>query len=395
MNKIIPISILLLILITGGCRQSRSTSEEKDGEQSVRIEGRIGDGQGQEVMIEEMAAREYIPADTAICDEDGEFFLGFTPAQTSFYALRTGSSSYITLLIEPGEQITLDIPQDNPAAYTVNGSPGSALLRDLSLEHKRVLDELGEIARQNTEGRDEAGFVEKKPGLDRRFDSICQSFHDHSLAFIQDHSHSLATLIALYNLYGQGLPVFHPEKDLAVYQFVDSSLRSHFPGNELVQMLHAQLREAEQLAQMNEQGSGPRVGENAPDFVSSGPDGREHAIRDYRGSYLILSFWAGWSRGSRDENAVLKEAWEAFGSKGLKILQVSFDGNKEVWTSAIREDGLRWDQVGDLTHWDSPLADLYGIERIPANYLIAPDGRVVAKDLFGDKLIKELEHIYR
>ncbi len=62
-------------------------------------------------------------------------------------------------------------------------------------------------------------------------------------------------------------------------------------------------------------------------------------------------------------------------------------GNQIVWTTAIEEDALRWDHVSDLRRWESPIADLYGIEKIPSNYIIDPEGIIIARDLFGNELL--------
>ena len=135
-------------------------------------------------------------------------------------------------------------------------------------------------------------------------------------------------------------------------------------------------------------------GEIAPDFVSSRIDGSQLALSDLRGDYVLLRFWAGWSRLSRDENPTLKRAQEMYGEQPFRILQVSFDDNREIWTGAIREDGLDWDHVSELTRWETPVADLYKVEKIPCNLLLDPSGRIVDTDLFGDKLLEKLKIIF-
>ena len=135
-------------------------------------------------------------------------------------------------------------------------------------------------------------------------------------------------------------------------------------------------------------------GEIAPDFVSSRPDGSDLALSDLRGNYVLLSFWAGWSYMSRDENSVLKKAQELYGRFNFRILQVSFDDSRETWLHAIKEDGLDWEHVSELKRWETQVADLYHVEKIPSNVLVDPSGRVVETDLFGDRLLEELELIF-
>ncbi len=346
------------------------------------------------MILEEMAAREFIPIDSVTCREDGTFQISFEPGETAFYVLRTGPAGYITLLIEPGEKVTLKGDYGQPDRCLVEGSSGSELLMDLAGEHKKALEALALIARRNMELRSSPGYAQLKPDLDRQFDSITLAFHDFSLGFIERNQESLAILIALYNLYGQGLPVFHPEKDLQVYRFVDSVLSGRYSGFEAVELLHAQLLEAEASFTRPQQLPGLTIGEIAPDFVSSRPDGQRMALSDLKGNYVLLAFWAGWSKVSREENGALREAWEKHRVKPFRILQVSFDGERRVWLKAIEEEGPEWDHVSDLMRWESPVADLYLVERIPSNYLIDPGGRIIGADLFGDTLIKRLDILF-
>ena len=136
------------------------------------------------------------------------------------------------------------------------------------------------------------------------------------------------------------------------------------------------------------------LGKIAPDFVSSHPDGSQIALSDYRGNYVLLSFWAGWSTPSRDENQYLNDAWKLYKQLNFRILQVSFDNERRSWTEAIEQDGLSWNHVSDLRRWESPVADLFQVEKIPSNYLIDPEGRIIAQDLFGRELVKKLNNLY-
>ena len=389
------IFLTLGFLVFVSChRAGKSEPEKEAGSERTEINGELKNGIGRIVILEEMAAHEYIPIDTVTCNEDGTFRISFNPPQTAFYVLRIGQEGYITLLIEPGESLILKGTYGAPDHYMVEGSTGSELLMALSQKHKEALEALGVIARQNMEIRSSPEFAGLKMELDRQFDSVTASFHDYSLDFIHRNRESLVILIALYNLYGQGLPVFHPETDLYVYKFVDSALSTRYAGFEIVDLLHAQVTEAGVSGLQERKLPGLEPGQIAPDFVSSGPDGEEIALSDYEGTYVLVAFWAGWSKLSREENRYLKEAWEKFGSFPFRILQVSLDGERDVWLNAIEQDDLNWDHVSDLRQWETVVADLYRVERIPANCLIDPDGKIIATDLFGEKLIEQLDTIF-
>ena len=378
-----------------GCRSNESSQEaKKPVEGGIQITGKLQGGDGTRVFLEEMGAREFTPIDTVKCDETGSFEIGFTADRTAFYVLRYGTSRRVTLLIEPGEKVEFSGSVQDDAPYAVKGSRGSELLQELSEEHQKALKALGKIARRNMEMMSDPDYASLKLDLDRKFDSVTTAFHDYSLRFIKTHPESLVVLVALYNLYGEGLPVFHPKEDLEVYRYADSALNERYSGFEAVDLLHAQVAEATAALADDGHLHSVKKGEIAPDFVSSRPDGSQLALSDLRGNYVLVAFWAGWSSVSREENRILKQAYSSYREQPFRIVQVSLDASKKEWTDAISEDGLAWDQVSDLLRWDSPVANLYQVEKIPSNVLVDPSGKVVAKDLLGEELLEKLKSLF-
>jgi peroxiredoxin len=386
--------LIFLTLPVLGCNQKTATdSNEITNENTTQIRGVLKGGSGEQVLLEEMGAREYIPVDTVQCDDSGTFRITFSQNQIAFYVLRYGSSGYITLLLEPGESVDFEGQLQEKDSYSIKGSPGSALLQELAAEHKRALDALGAIARKNRENVSSPDYVDLKKQLDLQFDSITSAFQDYSRQFIHEHPNSPAILIALYNLYGEGFPVFSPTKDFPVYIFVDSVMTKGYNELEVVRLLHAQVEEAKQVSAGRSQSNILKKGEIAPDFVSSRPDGSLMSLSNLRGSYVLLNFWASWSKLCRQENATLVKALERFEKMNFRILQVSVDDNRSDWMAAIDEDGLRWDHVSDLKRWETPVVDLYGVDKIPFNVIIDPSGKIVETELYGEQLLNKLDQL--
>jgi hypothetical protein len=83
------------------------------------------------------------------------------------------------------------------------------------------------------------------------------------------------------------------------------------------------------------------------------------------------------------------ELYRKYRSKKFEIYQVSIDENRFEWVDAIDKDKLGWINVGDMK--GSILAvNSYNIQKIPFNYLLDPDGKIVAKDIQGPALNKTL-----
>ena len=70
----------------------------------------------------------------------------------------------------------------------------------------------------------------------------------------------------------------------------------------------------------------------------------------------------------------------------MNIIGVSLDKDASKWKEAIAKDGLVWTQVSNLKFWDEPIAAQYGVQSIPATFILDASGKVVAQDLRGDEL---------
>lgn len=136
-----------------------------------------------------------------------------------------------------------------------------------------------------------------------------------------------------------------------------------------------------------------RIGATAPLFQSTDTAGHTVNLKDFRGKYVLLDFWASWCGPCREENPNLVKAYEQFKDKNFTVLGISLDqpGKQAAWIKAIHDDGLVWAQVSDLQYWKSPVALLYSIRSIPQNFLLDPQGKIVAANLRGEALTQKLQ----
>ena len=198
------------------------------------------------------------------------------------------------------------------------------------------------------------------------------------LTLIQENPQSLAALYILYRYYSYRVS---SEELRNILSYVDKK----FKDTEYVQVL-------EKLASTLEKVG---IGEQVPEFVAYDQTDKEVKSSSLVGSgYVLFDFWASWCPPCRAENPNLVKAYAKYKDKGFEIVSVSLDNNVERWQSAYTKDGLSWLQLIDRKAWAGDGVVKFGIRLIPANFLISPEGKIIAHNLKGDDLEQFLKELF-
>jgi thiol-disulfide isomerase/thioredoxin len=368
----------------------------QSGKENFRVSGNLSGEKGAMVFLKEMTVRNLIPVDSAMPDENGAFSLRGYTDMVRFYTFYISKDDFITLLIRPGDRITLTgETQSLSDTYQVEGSDDSRNIRELNIELKKTLLRIKALSRILNDSINSPDFENIKSGLDKTYAEIVNSQREFTFRFIRENINSPASLMALYQQIGSHHYLLDPVKDFPYYKMVDSSLTILYPGSEAVQELHRQVVELtaqKRATEMNLRRF--EKGATVPEIALPSPDGDTIALSSLKGKYVLLDFWASWCSPCRYENPNLVSVYQKYNSKGFEIYQVSLDRSHAAWTKAINDDHLTWINVSDVKYWNSVVVPVYNIQGIPANFLLDPEGRIIDQNLRGKMLNEKLKEIF-
>lgn len=363
------------------------------------ITGTIKNGGGTMVYFEELKPDGVVILDSTKISSNGSFKIKKRAGSMNYYRLRLGNTqtpkgyaspkNEIIFISDSTETLTLDAEMDTnvdainnngknkPTNFSgepiVKGSKQTDLLNQLNavlLKGEKTIDSLNSIYQQTPEKFNQ---VEGE----RIFNEVQIGRAEYMRKFVDENSSQFVAL--------QALPFLNPDTDIDHFKKVYDELFKIYPKNGWVINLGLRVQQLSFLA----------VGTQAPDFSILTPEDKPIALKDFKGKYVLVDFWASWCKPCRAENPNVVAAYNKFKGKGFTIFGVSLDQNKEAWISAIKSDGLVWQHGSDLKYWDSAPAKLYNVTSIPYNILLDKDGKIVAKNLHGPELEGKLTEVLK
>jgi len=307
---------------------------------------------------------------------NGKFTLTIVLKEPEIYDLGVDNSSLVQVLAKPGDKIDLKISKDH---IEVTGSKETQYLIDYEANRKiafnkylkRTYDSSAVAVKSGDKARIEYWNVEHEKASQNYKAELAQwveqPFFINSLAAVH---HSIR---------------WNSETDTALMNQMVSIFQQKYPNYDLTRQLVNKVNATKRIA----------IGAIAPGFVSTDTAGKKVDLKDYRGKYTFVEFWASWCPPCREESPTLVRLYNEYKDKGFAILSVSIDKNTTQWKNAIRQDGYTWGNVCDLNGYGGPTAALYTVTAIPNSFLLDKNGRIIAKNLRGKELESKLAKLIK
>lgn len=379
------VAVLTLVAVLYGCN-SRNR---------VVVEGEFAACPEEVVVLESLSASGAIESDSVYTNKNGSFKMSVTlpDGEATFYNLRC-AERVVPLIVAPGERVVVNSVPGLIDGYTVEGSKESALVREVkNLLNFGVarLDSLTMLYNQTT-AKNIQQLINKE--YSREYIGIKRS----QIEFIVKNAGSLAAIYALNQRLPGDQVLFGGERDIVYFRLVAEKVEENYPTSPYLAGLKAAIaqydRQMEFANKINDALDAEPI--NFPEIEVPDMFGKKQSLAALQeGKVLLLDFWSIADQNASFRNAELKEIYSKYHEGGFEIYQVSVDTTKPAWIEVVQAQKLPWVSVCDFKGAASIAVQMYGIESIPQNFLIDREGNIVARNVYGDALVKELQKIIK
>ena len=290
--------------------------------------------------------------------QNGKFsFVGKTPSPDFKVIGVDGQAPFITIFLD-NSNVSISVKKDGLETAEIKGSASHNDFISFTKATKPYEDLL--IGK----GRFEANFMDEAAAAIEKF--------------VNEHSDSYISPLAIYRQN-------QITGDYTKLESLYNNLSMPVKASPIAGYLYQQI----------EQNKAAGYGKPLANFSQADTSGKEISLESFKGKYVLVDFWASWCGPCRAENPNVVNTFEKYKNKNFTVLGVSLDRAKQPWLDAIAADGLAWTQVSDLKFWSNAVAQQFGIQSIPQNFLIDPQGNLIGKNLRGAALEYKLSRVIK
>jgi peroxiredoxin len=348
------------------------------------VSGKVKNGaKGEKVVLARSTnAGSSLKLDSTTLAADGSFALkGTENDRGSFFTLNIADRQKLVLLVEGGENF--NVLADGTTKDSKGNGGKVEITGSKNMEYYARIDQLMQaFAAKVTVWNEEYAAAEEKKDT-KKIAEVQQAFTKADAErlnmikkLLPEMGTSLVALFAANNF-------LNPDNDLEVLKKLAADYEKVDPMPTLAKGFVGQIKRI----------AGVAVGEQAPDFTLNSPDGTAVKLSSLRGKFVLIDFWASWCGPCRMENPNVVRMYDKFKDKGFDIYGVSLDDNEKAWKTAIAKDNLKWQHGSELKKWNSGVAQSYGVNAIPATFLLDKEGKIIAKNLRGPALESKLTEL--
>ena len=377
------LSIVLLLTFFSSCNLA-------GGSDKYSIQGTIKNNGAKSVILEKLGLQAVTAVDSATVDAKGVFKMQGI-SESGFYRLKLDSKTFFLFLLEPAEY-KVEIDPTSPDIFKISGGKQND-------EFQAAFKALGN-AQRDLQGWNMAYQMYGQQGasqdtmmyVQQQLQMVATKFE----GMIRDSSRTARSpLVAMFYVTNGPVDKF-PKENLAVIQRLEKELPKSSYTKEFREVYTKYEQQVKEQSKPRPQAQDVSVGKQAPEIDLPDPNGKNIKLSSLKGKVVLVDFWASWCGPCRMEMPNVVAAYNKYKSKGFVVYSVSLDKTKDAWVNAIKGLNMNWDtQVSDLKFWNCEAAAAYGVQGIPAAFLLDRDGKIVATNLRGGELEEKIAELIK
>lgn len=361
------LSLFFLVLFFIACDKEKQTNRV-----TIAIKGAIG----KKIILYKIGFLDEPDAliDSAtVIDMEHPIVFGFDQSEEGLYKIKVAESAFTYQFINDKPAIEIDINNIN-GKYTILNSPASNSLKTFTEQQSALFGAINDAEKNDPNlQKQHLDNLNRSPLALEKVRAIFDTLYSRSLAYTDTVS-SAAALIAVYNT----IDFDNHHDDLQL--FIDKA-SGRFPVYKPIIQLKTEV-----YAMLSIYREEFQIGDTLPPINLPDETGRLFSTAELHGSYYLIDFWSTYCDKCIAYTKSMKNIWQSPLTGKVKMVSVALDDEKKIWLDAIRKNDIHWVQLMDEKMWRGTAANTLKFDSIPFNFLVNPQGIIIAKAIPADSL---------